>query len=324
MPSNCSAVQALPFGVHVIDTGFHRACFDASYLLVERSHAAFIDTGTNHAVPLLLDALRGAGLTPEAVDWLIVTHVHLDHAGGAGLLMQSLPNATLVVHSHGARHMINPTQLYQSARAVYGADEMARSYGTIVSVAAERVLCTQDDMTLMLGPRRLRFIDTPGHARHHHCIWDETSRGFFTGDTFGLSYREFDTARGAFVLPTSTPVQFEPQALRNSIVRMTSFGPESMYLTHYGRVGDAPRLAALLLDQLEAMVAIARAAMNAPDRHRRLKSDLAALYLRHLRDHGCVLPDAQIFELLALDVELNAQGIGIWLDRERRMQDRRA
>ena len=116
MPSNCSAVQALPFGVHVIDTG------------------------TNHAVPLLLDALRGAGLTPEAVDWLIVTHVHLDHAGGAGLLMQSLPNATLVVHSHGARHMINPTQLYQSARAVYGADEMARSYGTIVSVAAERVL----------------------------------------------------------------------------------------------------------------------------------------------------------------------------------------
>ena len=324
MPSKCPAVQALPFGIHVIDTGFHRECFDASYLIVESGRAAFIDTGTNHSVPRLLAALDSVGLTPEAVDWLIVTHVHLDHAGGAGLLMQSLPDARLVVHSRGARHMINPSQLYAGARAVYGDAEMARSYGTITSVSAERVLATADDMTLMLGPRRLRFIDTPGHARHHHCIWDETSRGFFTGDTFGLSYREFDTERGAFVLPTSTPVQFEPQALRDSILRMMSFEPQWLYLTHYGRVGDVSRLAALLLEQIDAMVAIAHRALHAPDRHERLKRELAALYLRKLREHGCTLPASRILELLALDVELNAQGIAIWLDRERRMQGRRA
>jgi glyoxylase-like metal-dependent hydrolase (beta-lactamase superfamily II) len=324
MPSNCAALQALPFGIHVIDTGFHRECFDASYLIVEGGRAAFVDTGPNQSVPRLLAALDSVGLTTEAVDWLIVTHVHLDHAGGAGLLMQSLPNATLVVHSHGARHMINPSQLYQGARAVYGDAEMARSYGTIIGVGAERVLTTTDDTTLMLGPRRLRFIDTPGHARHHHCIWDETSRGFFTGDTFGLSYREFDTARGAFVLPTSTPVQFEPQALRDSILRMMSFEPEWLYLTHYGRVGDVPRLAALLLEQLDAMVALARAAMHAEDRHERLKRDLSALYLQKLREHGCTLPESRVLELLELDLELNAQGIAIWLDRERRMQGRRA
>jgi glyoxylase-like metal-dependent hydrolase (beta-lactamase superfamily II) len=324
MPSTFPAVQALPFGIHVIDTGFHRDAFDASYLIVDSGRAAFIDTGTNHSVPRLLAALDGVGLAPGDVDWLIVTHVHLDHAGGAGLLMQSLPNAMLVVHPHGARHMINPTQLFESARGVYGDAEMARSYGTIVGVDAERVRATSDDTTLMLGPRRLRFIDTPGHARHHHCIWDETSRGFFTGDTFGLSYREFDTERGAFVLPTSTPVQFDPQTLRESIVRMLSFAPQWMYLTHYGRVGDVPRLAALLLEQIDAMVAIALAAMHADDRHRRLKRDLAALYLKKLREHGCVLAPSRIAELLALDVELNAQGIAIWLDRQQRMQGRRA
>jgi glyoxylase-like metal-dependent hydrolase (beta-lactamase superfamily II) len=323
-PPACPALQGLPFGIHVIDTGFHRECFDASYLIVEGRRAAFVDTGTNHGVPRLLAALDEVGLAPGDVEWLIVTHVHLDHAGGAGLLMQSLPNATLVVHAHGARHMINPTQLVESARQVYGDAEMARSYGTIIGIGAERVHTTTDDTTLMLGPRPLRFIDTPGHARHHHCIWDEKSRGFFTGDTFGLSYRELDTDRGAFVLPTSTPVQFEPQALRHSIVRMMSFEPQSMYLTHFGRVGDVPRLATLLLEQLDAMVAIALAATHAPDRHQRLKRDLAALYLRKLREHGCVLAESRIAELLALDVELNAQGIAIWLDRQRRMQGHHA
>jgi glyoxylase-like metal-dependent hydrolase (beta-lactamase superfamily II) len=324
MSSSCPAVEALPFGIHVIDTGFHRECFDASYLIVEGHRAAFVDTGTNHSVPRLLAALDSVGLAPASVDWLIVTHVHLDHAGGAGLLMQSLPNAMLVVHSAGKRHMINPSQLYAGARAVYGEAEMARSYGTIVGVGSERVLATGDNTMLMLGPRRLHFIDTPGHARHHHCIWDETSRGFFTGDTFGLSYREFDTERGAFVLPTSTPVQFEPRALRDSIARMMAFDPKWLYLTHYGRVGDVPRLAHLLIEQVDAMVALARAAVHAGNRHARLKRDLAALYLQKLREHGCRLTESRILELLALDIELNAQGLAIWLDREQRMRGRRA
>ena len=185
-------VESLPHGIHAIDTGFHRPRFDAAYLMVEAGRAAFIDTGTNHAVPRLLAALAATGLAPEAVDWLIVTHVHLDHAGGAGLLLRSLPNARFVVHPRGARHMIDPSALYEGARAVYGDEEMARSYGKLFAVPAERVVSPVDGETLALAGRPLHFIDTPGHARHHHCIWDERSRGMFTGDTFGLSYREFD------------------------------------------------------------------------------------------------------------------------------------
>ena len=307
-------VQSLADGVFVIDTGFHRPMFDAAFLLVENGRAAFIDTGTNFAVPRLLATLTDLGLAPAAVDYVIPTHVHLDHAGGAGLLMQSLPNATLLVHPRGARHMIDPQALYQGALAVYGQAEMDSAYGSLVAVPAERVQATADGMTVDLAGRPLLFIDTPGHARHHHCIWDERSRGWFTGDTFGLSYREFDTAQGAWILPTSTPVQFEPEPLRNSIQRLLARKPDWMYLTHYGRVGDVQRLAGLLFEQIDAMVALAWAQRGQSGRHAALKAGLTQLCREQLKRHGLQNIDAGI-AWLALDNELNAQGLGIWLDR---------
>ena len=308
-------VERLDHGIHVVDTGFHRPRYDAAYLIVEKGRAAFIDTGTNHAVPRLLAALDLVGLAPEAVDMVIPTHVHLDHAGGAGLLMQQLPRARLVVHPRGARHLIDPAQLVAGATAVYGQEEMDRSYGTPVGVAADRVIQTADGMTLELAGRPLLFLDTPGHAMHHHCIWDERSRSFFTGDTFGLSHREHDTARGAWIMPTTPPTQFQPEALRRSIERMLSFSPWRMLLTHYGAVEDVPRLATLFLAQLDEVVAAARSLAGAPDRHATLKRALETIHLRRLREHGVTLPEARIRDLLGLDFALNAQGIGIWLDR---------
>ena len=311
-------VEALDDGVFAIDTGFHRPLFDASFLIVEKDRAAFVDTGTHLAVPRLLAALGDLGLPPEAVDFVIPTHVHLDHAGGAGLLMQSLPRAEMLVQARGRRHMIDPQALYQGALAVYGQDEMDRSYGTLVAVPADRVRATSDGMTVQLAGRPLLFIDTPGHARHHHCIWDARSQGWFTGDTFGLSYREFDTAAGAWALPTSTPVQFDPEALRHSIHRLLANRPRHMYLTHYGRVGngvdEVRRLANLLFEQIDAMVALAEAARAAPDRHAALKIGLAQCYAAQLQRHGVADVPAGL-GLLALDIELNAQGLGVWLDR---------
>ena len=126
-----SFVHDLGGGVHAIDTGFHRPHFDAAYLIVERGRAAFVDTGTNFSVPRLLAALDDLGLGPDAVDFVIPTHVHLDHAGGVGLLMQSLPRAVVLAHPRAERHLIDPTALYQGALAVYGEAEMARNYGVL-------------------------------------------------------------------------------------------------------------------------------------------------------------------------------------------------
>ena len=313
------SVQQLGCGIHAIDTGFHRPRFDAAYLIVEGGRAAFIDTGTNNAVPRLLDAVAAAGLAPDCVDWLIVTHVHLDHAGGAGKLFESLPNARFVVHPRGARHMIDPSALYESARGIYGDAEMARSYGRLVPVPAERVLTTHDGMDLMLAGRKLHFIDTPGHARHHHCIWDERSRGFFTGDTFGLSYREFNVDGRPWLLPTTTPIAFEPGALVASVRRMLAFEPDSLYLTHFGRVGDVARLGALMIEQVEAVAALALACEgDAAARQKGLEETLARHYLAGLRAHGCTLAEAEIRQLLELDIVLNAEGSLVW---RRRMDD---
>jgi glyoxylase-like metal-dependent hydrolase (beta-lactamase superfamily II) len=308
-------VEPLGYGVHAIDTGFQRPRFDAAYLLVHEGRAAFIDSGPQLALPRLLHALDALGLARDAVDWVIPTHVHLDHAGGAGLLMRELPGARMLVHPRGARHMIDPSALYEGALGVYGQAEMDRSYGTPVGVDPARVDTSSDGMTLLLAGRPLLLLDTPGHARHHHCIWDEASRGWFTGDTFGLSYREFDTAAGPWMLPTSTPVQFEPAVLKRSIQRLLSYEPDCMYLTHFGRVGSVPRLAALLLEQLDRMVALGEQLRTAPERHQALKRGLLAIYLEGLAAHGCGLSVASITELLLVDVELNAQGMALWLDR---------
>ncbi len=307
--------EDLGHGVHAIDTGFQRPRFDAAYLVVENGRAAFIDTGTNFAVPRLLGLLDALGLARDAVDHVIPTHVHLDHAGGVGALMRELPAATLWVHPRGARHLIDPAQLYAGALAVYGAEEMARSYGALVPVPADRVRITEDGGTILLAGRPLEVAHTPGHARHHHCLWDPATRGWFTGDTFGLSYREFDTARGAWIVPTSTPVQFEPEVLKDSVARLLAREPACMYLTHYGRVTDVPRLGRLFLALLDETVRRAKAVAPGPQRHAGLVDTLSDLYVSSLRAHGCEEDEPRIIDWLALDIELNAQGIGIWLDR---------
>ncbi|HLS82162.1 MAG TPA: MBL fold metallo-hydrolase [Steroidobacter sp.] len=307
--------QDLPHSITVVDTGFVRPRFAASYLVIANGRAAFIDTGPNSAVPRLLAALEAHGLERDAVDYVIPTHVHLDHAGGVGLLMREAPRAQLVIHPRGARHMIDPAVLMEGVRAVYGEEIAARDYGELSPVPAERVVTTSDGMTIELGGRALRFMDTPGHARHHHCIWDEESRGWFTGDTFGLAYPEFRTEKGPYMLPATAPVQFDPEALHASVGRLLAAAPRSMYLTHYGAVSNPEALAGQLLAQIDAMTGAARALAGAPDRHERLKQALADIYFAELRRHGSREEEARLRMLLATDVELNAQGLGVWLDK---------
>jgi len=313
-------LEPLGAGIYAIDTGFHRPRFDAAYLVVQDGRAAFIDTGTNFALPRHLQALDALGLARDAVDWVIPTHVHLDHAGGAGALMRELPSARLAVHPRGARHLIDPTALYAGATEVYGAAEMERSYGRPVPVDPARVDQTSDGSQVELAGRALVFADTPGHARHHHCIWDEQSAAWFSGDTFGLSYREFDSARGAFALPTTTPVQFEPDELKASIGRLLAKKPNQVFVTHYGPVDDPARVGAGLVRQIDAMVAIATRLRDAPDRHAALKRELGELYARSAAEHGVAFGADRTRELLAVDIELNAQGIGVWLDRSKKKE----
>jgi glyoxylase-like metal-dependent hydrolase (beta-lactamase superfamily II) len=307
--------MAVTHGIHTIDTGFVRPRFDAAYLVVENGRGAFIDCGTNFAVPRMLAALDEAGISAAEVDWLILTHVHLDHAGGAGELIARLPNAKLVVHPRGARHMIDPSVLWAGASAVYGEAVMEQTYGRLRPIPADRVIEAPDGHVVELAGRPLRCIDTPGHARHHLTVYDERANACFTGDVFGLSYRDFDTANGPFILPTTSPVQFDPPALHASIERLLALQPDAMYLTHYGRVEDVERLAADLHVQIDAMVDLARAAHGKPDRHAVLMESLTDLYAARAAAHGWCHGRDALRQLLGMDIELNAQGLEVWLDR---------
>ncbi len=310
-------MEAVDDGLYLIDTGFHRPRFAGAWLLVDAGRAAFVDTGPNPGHERLLAALEVLGVARDAVDWVIPTHVHLDHAGGVGRLMGALPAARALVHPRGVRHVVDPTALYEGALAVYGPAEMERSYGRLEPVAAQRVLASSDGMTIEVGRRRLHCVDTPGHARHHHCLWDEQSQGWFTGDTFGLSYRDYDTAAGALILPTTTPVQFEPPLLKASIARLLERQPRWMYLTHYGRVGDVRQLAGRLIEQIDTMVAIGQELRDAPDRDAQLRQRLAGYYRSLLVEHG-IADIESAAAMLDMDIGLNAQGLGIWLDKAAR------
>lgn len=303
-------------GVVLVDTGYQRPGLAAAYLVLGRQTAAVVETGTALSVPRILAALEARGIARQGVGFVVVTHVHLDHAGGAGALLRQLPGARLVVHPRGARHMIDPSKLLAGSAEVYGGPEaLTRLYGEVVPAPAERVVEAPDGFSLDLGGRRLAFLDAPGHARHHFVVHDPATRGFFTGDNFGLSYRELDGPRGPFLFPTTTPVQLDPPALHATIDRMLAERPERMYLTHYGMIeGHLERSAAALHRAVDEHVRLALAAPSGPGRRQALRRALEGQLLAGVADHGFAGGRDQALSLFAADLDLNAQGLEVWLD----------
>jgi hydroxyacylglutathione hydrolase len=314
-----AAVVDYGHGISAVDSVYDRRLQTAIHLIVEAGRAAVVDTGTAHAVPHVVAALAARGIAPAQVDYVILTHVHLDHAGGAGQLMARFPNARLTVHPRGARHMIDPQRLIDATVAIYGEAETRRVYGEILPVPRERVVETTEGTTLRLAGREFRFLDAPGHARHHVVVRDGATGHFFCGDSFGLSYRELDRDGRQFVFPTTSPSQFDPQALHRTIDRMLGFGPAALYLTHFGRLERPADLAADLHRLIDAHVALGERHRDAgAERKRLLREGITALVLAERERQGWRPSREEALELFALDIELNAQGLESWLDAERR------
>jgi len=311
-------------GIFALDSGYVRPSFDAIHVIVEGGRAAIIDTATRHAAPRVLAALDELGVDRDRVDWVVLTHVHLDHAGGAGALLEALPAARLAVHPKGARHMVDPSRLWSGTLAVYGREAAESMYGEVVPVAADRLVEVGEGAAISFAGRELQFLDTPGHARHHVVIRDDATGHLFTGDTFGISYRELDIDGRAFIFPSSTPVQFDPDALVRSLDRMLALQPEAVYLTHYSQVRDVPRLGAQLKRLTATYAGIARNALAAAGGQvpsdtqalSALQSDIEAAMTRLMHDelvaHG-MPPGSVPLDLLDLDIRLNSAGLIDWL-----------
>ena len=313
--SNHAQTTTLNDGILAIDTEYLRPLQDASHLIIEGGRGAFVDTGSNDSVPFLLDGLSQQNLDVGDVDYVFLTHIHLDHAGGAGLLMQHLPNAFCVVHPRGAPHMVNPERLIAGTIGVYGEERTREMYGEIVPMDEPRVVVAEDEAWFELNGRAMQTLHTEGHARHHYVLNDPASQGVFTGDSFGISYRECDTVNGEFIFPTTTPASFDPDEARRSVDRIMACEPKQLYLTHYSRVRDLGRLAADMHAGIDAFVEMARAHQAEPNRGERIQQAMDDYLSGRLVEHGFKGDRAAIWSLLEIDIVLNAQGLVSWLER---------
>jgi hydroxyacylglutathione hydrolase len=301
-------------GIYAIDSQYERPMRAAIHFVIDNGRAAIIDTGHNPSVKLTLQAAAQLGLKREDVDYVCLTHVHLDHAGGAGALMREFGEATLIVHPRGARHMVDPTQLMAGVKAVYGEAETERLYGELLPVPEERVIAADDETPLKLGNRELRCLDTPGHARHHLCYYDPVANAVFTGDVFGASYRELDVNGRQSVIVASSPVQFDPQAMRDSIRRILAFQPQTLYLTHFSQLREPAARGDDLYRLIDAYVAIAEhAGSDEEGRCQRIADGLWQLCDAEAQRQDWTLPLEKMRTLLKSDIELNAQGLDTWL-----------
>jgi glyoxylase-like metal-dependent hydrolase (beta-lactamase superfamily II) len=306
-----SIYTSLGFGITCIDAAYVKpgvACF---YLMEEGGECAVLETGTCHSVVFLERLLIDRGIAPEQVRYVIPTHVHLDHAGGAGAMMSIFSEAQLLIHPRGARHMSDPERLILGATEVYGEALFRQLYGDIQPIDSSRILQMADGDTVSLAGRQLEFRHTRGHAEHHFCIWDEVSQGWFSGDMFGVSYPRCRFPRGDFVLPSTTPSQFNPEAFLDSLKLLDSYAPQRLFLTHFGELAYSLDKAELLERQIQAYCDLAR---TEPQDAALLQEQLSNYTMDLLRQFGDG-DDADWKNSLTFDMQLNALGLQVWLSQ---------
>lgn len=289
----------LEHGITVIDTKLMGDGITCSYLIEQNDKAVFIEVGPSNSAPILKAVLQKKNISPEQIEYVIVTHIHLDHAGGAGKMMEYLPNAKFVVHPRGFRHMKDPGKLIEGATAVYGEEQLQAIFGEILPIKEERIIQMMDGDRLDFNGRTFNFFETRGHAKHHFCIYDQQSNGVFTGDSFGLSYRKLDINQDVFIFPTTTPIQFEPDQAHKTIDKIMSYNPKYLFLTHFGRICVTNALADDLHMFIDSFVAIAKNHKDETEtRFENIKEDIKELLKKVLKKRDLSFQNRKLKVLL--------------------------
>ncbi len=263
---------------------------------------------------------QALGLKPDQVRWIIVTHAHLDHAGGAARLAQAYPDARVYAHPRAARHLIDPAKLEGAARAVYTDAVFEKLYGPrLEPIGHERVVTLEEGVKLETDVGTFEVWHTGGHAKHHLCLVDRARETVFTGDTFGLCYRALQT-RGLFVFPSTSPTDFDGPEARASIQRIVDGGLKSAYLTHFGEVKDLKGAAAQLLawvDRSEAVVEKFKGMQAGLPLQAACEAELRGYFEKEIARRG-LSAGRETWEWIELDLKLNAQGLAWAIEKGRK------
>ena len=309
---------ALQDRLFLIDTQFVTSERVAAYLLHEPgAGAALVDCGGSKSVSHMLAALAEHGVEPEQVLYLLPTHVHIDHAGGVGDLLQFLPNARVFAHPKAVKHLVEPERLMASSIEVYGQQAIDKYIGPMRAVDPERIAAVQDYQSVQLGARELQFIDTPGHAYHHYVVWDKGTGCVVAGDSYGNSYSSC-AAPGGYVFSTpAVPTQFDPPAWRRSLVKLARLQADYAAVAHFGIYSDTVRIAEQLTEQLHHIENFAtNLDVDDPALAQRVEQELYAHYEQLWRRHNCY---REVREVLSdgRDLRMVVSGIVYWLRKTR-------
>lgn len=243
----------------------------ASYLLTGPSGLALVDVGSAATLDTLLAAIRATGHQPEEIEHILLTHIHLDHAGATGALLRHAPHARVYVHSIGAPHLVNPDKLILSASRIYG-DQMQRLWGEMLPVPEESISLLEEGVEVQAGERTLRALYTPGHAIHHVAFHDAAHAVVFPGDAAGVQLEDV-----AYVRPPTPPPDLNLEDWSATIERLRALQPETLYLPHFGPVAGSDRHFAELRDRLYAWGEIVARGMRQGENDQQLAHDLAAV-----------------------------------------------
>lgn len=290
--------------------------FAASYLLVQDGphglRGFFVECNTNHAIPHLIEAALHEGLTADQIDGLVITHVHLDHAGGAGLFLREFPNAKLYAHPKAARHAIDPSKLVASATQVYGETFMQKMYGKILPCPQERVVILEDgdEINWAEAGVRLQSKHLRGHANHHLCVIEPSTRTLFSGDAFGVSYPTINEKRGVISLPSTSPTDFDGPAAVQSVEWILDQDLVQVGLTHFGflKGAEIPIAGMQLIDHLRFSQDLLKRIKVEVMNEERAFEHIHDWTIQYFANKGVHL-DAEDLRILKLDMRVNAQGL---------------
>lgn len=312
-----------PLEISTVDCDYIESRFAAAYVVTEesRSKVAIVDTNTEKAVPKIIAALAEKKLSPDQVTHILITHAHLDHAAGTGSLARLCKNATIYAHPKAARHLIDPSRLVASARAVYGAERFDMLYGRVEPIEASRVVSLDDGALVAFGAETFQALQTLGHATHHVAYFAEKSRVLFTGDTFGLFYPKLQRT-GFFIFPSTSPTDFDPEEALKTIDRLSALKPSVLFPTHFGPVKDTIQASTLMKAHYQFFgELLGRAtARNAQEPIPELTAWIAGEimgYLRKFVQNSGLTFNTEELKLLHLDLELNAQGVAYTATKRR-------
>jgi glyoxylase-like metal-dependent hydrolase (beta-lactamase superfamily II) len=294
--------------IHLID-GFDLGVPERTgTYVIDEEELTIVETGPSPSVKYIKQGLQDLGFSLDEVKYIIVTHIHLDHAGGAGLLLRECPNAKVIVHPRGERHLIDPKKLAAGARAIYG-ESFSELFDPIVPIDAERLIIKDEGDTLTIGPDcTLEFLYTPGHAKHHFSIYDPVSNGIFTGDTVGVRYQQLIHDGVGFFLPSTSPNHFDPAAMQESIQRILDMNVDRIYFGHYGMTENPPKALHQVSEWLEVFVEEGEQVFAEGKGYDELSGRLFEKVKSHLQGLG-INEEHEVYIIINLDMQVCALGI---------------